>query len=287
MTTNEETIAMGGERMEEKKEVKKDTASATWKNVAIGGVTGVMFGAGTAYAANKLTEGDEPTEGSGTHDISVDSSDVADVKAGQSFGEAFADARAQVGPGGVFRWHDDVYSTYLKEEWDALSPEEQRQFTKNAINATKNTGDGSVVHVNTEDGHGGVQDEAQTQEPTEAPIAESTAEQNIVVNNNVNVHIVGARDGQHGDNDVVTVEIPAIGSAESDVLVVNLDNSDVCCVEQSELDNCCQIDEDEIANISSVEASGTDEDINMNLYTSNDITSDIPDCMNDADVQQV
>ena len=58
MTTNEETIAMGGE----KKEVKKSNASREWKNVAIGGAAGIMFGAGSAYAAGKLANGDEAAE---------------------------------------------------------------------------------------------------------------------------------------------------------------------------------------------------------------------------------
>ena len=41
---------------------------------------------------------------------------VAQVSDDVSFNEAFADARAQVGPGGVFEWHGRVYGTYYKEE---------------------------------------------------------------------------------------------------------------------------------------------------------------------------
>lgn len=42
-----------------------------------------------------------------------------------TFGQAFATARAEVGPGGCFEWHGNVYGTYTAEEWNALSPSEQ------------------------------------------------------------------------------------------------------------------------------------------------------------------
>ncbi|MDR1919321.1 MAG: hypothetical protein LBQ65_06710 [Tannerellaceae bacterium] len=53
---------------------------------------------------------------------------VAQVSDDQSFGEAFADARAQVGAGGVFEWHGKAYGTYYKEEWDGMSAAEHRQY---------------------------------------------------------------------------------------------------------------------------------------------------------------
>ena len=45
-----------------------------------------------------------------------------------SFGEAFADARAEVGPGGVFVWHGGVYSTYTAEEWGSMTLAERNEF---------------------------------------------------------------------------------------------------------------------------------------------------------------
>ena len=45
-----------------------------------------------------------------------------------SFGEAFAAARQEVGPGGVFEWHGGVYGTYYADEWDKMTPEEQAEF---------------------------------------------------------------------------------------------------------------------------------------------------------------
>ena len=300
---------MCGEKneIEEVKDVKENKTSAGWKNVAIGGVAGIMFGAGTAYAASKLAEGDEPTAegghsktGGGAHDVSLDSSDVADVKAGQSFSEAFADARAQVGPGGVFRWHDGVYGTYLKDEWDAMSPEEQQLFTKNAMNAAKDAGNGSAMHVNTGEEHVGSNDEnndltAHTEPNVTDPTLESPSDTTLesdpkptfAVNNNVNVHVVGAPDDQLAYNNSVTVEQPTGEGTESDVLVVNLENDNTSGVETSELYNCCQVEEEATTDIPTIDADESNVDMNMNLYTSNDITSDMSDCMNDVDMQLV
>lgn len=53
---------------------------------------------------------------------------VAQVDDDMSFSEAFADARSQVGPGGVFEWHGKVYGTYYKDEWDSMSSEERAEW---------------------------------------------------------------------------------------------------------------------------------------------------------------
>ncbi len=42
-----------------------------------------------------------------------------------NFNSAFAQAREQVGPGGAFEYHGQLYSTYYAEEWDAMTPEER------------------------------------------------------------------------------------------------------------------------------------------------------------------
>lgn len=53
---------------------------------------------------------------------------VAQVDDNVSFSQAFADARAQVGPGGVFEWRGKVYGTYYKEEWDNMSRAERAEY---------------------------------------------------------------------------------------------------------------------------------------------------------------
>lgn len=45
-----------------------------------------------------------------------------------TFRDAFAVARAQVGPGGIFDWHGKHYNTYTREELSAMSPSEKHDF---------------------------------------------------------------------------------------------------------------------------------------------------------------
>lgn len=44
------------------------------------------------------------------------------------FPEAFASARDLCGVGGTFIWHGQVYSTYYREEWDAMTPAEKDSY---------------------------------------------------------------------------------------------------------------------------------------------------------------
>ena len=61
------------------------------------------------------------------HDLHV----ATEVNDSLSFNEAFAAARKATGPGGLFVWHGHTYGTYYKNEWDAMSQEEQDQYWAN------------------------------------------------------------------------------------------------------------------------------------------------------------
>ncbi|GHB73543.1 hypothetical protein [Persicitalea jodogahamensis] len=57
--------------------------------------------------------------------------DIAtEVNEEMSFGQAFAAAREDVGPGGIFSWHGEVYNTYYAEEWKGLSLAQRQAFLK-------------------------------------------------------------------------------------------------------------------------------------------------------------
>jgi hypothetical protein len=51
-----------------------------------------------------------------------------------SFSEAFAAARHEVGAGGVFEWHGNVYGTYYANEWQGFSDEYQNAFSSYPYN---------------------------------------------------------------------------------------------------------------------------------------------------------
>jgi hypothetical protein len=53
---------------------------------------------------------------------------VAQISGGMTFDEAFADAREQVGAGGVFTWKGKLHNTYYKEEWEAMTSAERQDY---------------------------------------------------------------------------------------------------------------------------------------------------------------
>ena len=287
MATNEETIVMGGKEKEVKKNVSRE-----WKNVAIGGAAGIMFGAGTAYAADRMFDGgDTPEEDTAdtsdaghaagsSHDTSVDASDVASVDEGQSFSEAFAQARAEVGPGGVFRWHGGVYCTYTKDEWEAMSPEEQHRFSQNAMRTAGNVDEDGSARVET--GH-----ITNTNGDNHDDGTHGTNNGNVrTADDHNDVHVVGAHDEQLADGSVVTVGKLEGEGIDNDILVVDVNRDSVFDVAISDINGNGQVDEDEILDISGaglrVPGAGADTDLHT---AQNDIAPDMPDYMNDADVQ--
>jgi hypothetical protein len=50
-----------------------------------------------------------------------------------SFGEAFMNAREEVGAAGVFYWHGNPYNTFNKEEWAELSTEQKDDYLSNIV----------------------------------------------------------------------------------------------------------------------------------------------------------
>lgn len=177
---NEETILESNTQMGESTILDEDTATREtmeagekqsngkkWATVAMGGVSGILLGAGLLYAQKVYGEevespvdldrggegGEEPPFVTKPEDTPTDNQShdthnhvnnvhnhthvhtTAPAPNGTSvigddmpFAEAFAEARAEVGPGGVFVWHGGVYSTFYAEEWNAMTPAQQQEF---------------------------------------------------------------------------------------------------------------------------------------------------------------
>ncbi len=101
------------------------TTKETWKPVMIGGLTGILMGAGTMYGIQHAASvgNEEPSS-------AEDGLKVATVDDSMSFREAFESARAQVGAGGVFTWHGNIFNTYTADEWKAMSSDDKRLFAE-------------------------------------------------------------------------------------------------------------------------------------------------------------
>lgn len=123
----EETMTMNKLPVEN----EKTNNANVWKSVIIGGVSGITLGAVAATSIHHTERGEmenvtlDGVNGPAHVDSTVP---VAQVGDDMSFGEAFASAREQVGSGGVFVWHGQVYSTYTAEEWNNMTPAEHAEF---------------------------------------------------------------------------------------------------------------------------------------------------------------
>lgn len=115
----------------------KDAKPSLWKRAAIGGGAGLLIG-GVATMLMGMKKADEPEPDKNDENATQDASrpDWADdeipiassVNDDMSFGEAFAAARAEVGAGGAFEWHGQVYGTFTAAEWNAMSPAEKAEY---------------------------------------------------------------------------------------------------------------------------------------------------------------
>lgn len=116
----------------------KNEGSA-WKHVTLGGVSGILMGAGLLYAGQAIAQNVNreekpedvvaPEQGETSHTLE-NGLKVASVSDDLSFGEAFQQARAEVGPGGVFHWHGGIYNTYSADEWNAMTVEQKHDFAE-------------------------------------------------------------------------------------------------------------------------------------------------------------
>ena len=137
-TNNEETILDGMENKNTESTGATTKKGLAWKTLTMGGTAAILVGAGAVYGAKAMSDGggeEAATDGNddnGAENAAEDTSNVAvaDVSDGQSFSDAFAQARAEVGPGGVFHWNGGVYGTYYADEWNAMSAEEKQQWAE-------------------------------------------------------------------------------------------------------------------------------------------------------------
>lgn len=212
---------------------KGNTAEGTpWKQVTLGGVAGVLMGAGLLYAGqvaakvfsseDKSEDVTAPEQGNTSHTLE-NGLQVAAVNDDLSFGEAFAQARAEVGPGGVFHWHGGIYNTYTAAEWDAMTVEQKNEFAqqvKPEIGVDEvSTPTDANTHVIVEhhvyhhvDGHS--TNDAQTSDDVQVASQQSSESDS-------DVHIVGYGEVQGH----AAVGLDMNGDSQADVAIIDVDDS--------------------------------------------------------------
>lgn len=282
---NEETI------IEKRPVVKglseKEHKGNPWKHVTLGGVSGVLMGAGLMYvsqAAAKESDDekiiptvDAPEVGETSYTLE-NGLKVAAVNENLSFGEAFAQAREEVGPGGVFHWHGGIYNTYSAEEWNRMTIQEKHDFAQQVqpevhpddLSIPTDTNP-QVVVVHHVYQHEVVSEVQQTPPPPldDVQIVEQGIAQNFYMGEDV--HIVGLADAEGH----LVVGYDTTGDGQADIAIIDMDND----LHPSDPD----IIMDRDGNMASLGELNQEPDPNQMISTENpDLVSEIPDNGNDA-----
>ena len=202
-----------------------------------------------------------------------------------NFNDAYAQARAQVGPGGVFEYNGKIYSTYTAEEWNDMSAEERAQYQgrlfENAPVAQYHSTSHAAVATETAEHHETEQIEVVTENSETIPAnAEMIAAE--PVDNEIRVLGVEAVQNEYGQ--IMNV---ALVECEGDqALLVDVDNNGSIDVLIHDDNFDGQIQESEMHDISEagldvadlLQAQAAQE--GDTYYASYD---DMPDYINDAD----
>lgn len=287
-TVYEETVENQSKQAEEAVQ-EPEKSVPTWQRIAIGAVSGLVLGAAATFFATKASA--EPTpeepaingnEGGNTTNTTQPWTDgevqaASAVNDDMSFSQAFAAARAEVGPGGYFEWRGNVYSTYTAEEWDSMNAEQRDEY-------------GSHFSWHSDANHDNpVQNEvasATVDQPdtvvAEVEVAEVTPAGNddeaVVVDADPEVEILGVvHDEESGAN------IGGIMVDDQEVVLVDVDSDGTFDVMAADVDHDQQFTENEIVDIADQNLTVDDLGGIMNptdpTLASNDIESDY---VNDA-----
>ena len=257
---------------------KEESSIRFWQNVLVGGVPGLLIGALADDAIAKIpkkeeTPGDndgtgENPQNGGEQEIRVAHSVTDDM----SFSEAFAAARNEVGPGGAFVWHGNVYGTYRADdaEWQAMSPEERTAHSQAILaqvhptHYTPSANEPEIVEVTEDSSH----------DDTPAHTA----------GHEVDVHIVGVEQGQLEDGTIFTVGYGSV-DGHSAAFYDNDGDGEVDTVLIDSNDNQ-QLDEGEehgVASGMTVDYLVAEAQSNTAAAVDDALYGDMPDYTNDAD----
>ena len=243
-----------------------------WKKVAVGAGSGIFLGSAatllSASAPLGHAEGENAEEeGSETHpewtdgEVSVASSVSDDM----SFSEAFTAARNEVGSGGVFEWHGNIYSTFTEDEWNGMTAEQRDEYgshfswhsdnssTETASSTHSSTSSHSEhatdeVEVVTTDNngqasqnHGAIHDEVEVSEVTQTSHTEEVA----VVDVDPEVEVLGVvHDEESGAN------IAGLAVDGQEVVLIDVNGDETFDVMGADVNGDQQLTQNEMVDIS-------------------------------------
>ena len=246
---NENTKTEETETSDNKDNAAKGEKSI-WKKVAVGAGSGILLGSVatllSASAPLGHAEGENAEEeGSETHpewtdgEVSVASSVSDDM----SFSEAFTAARTEVGSGGVFEWHGNIYSTFTEDEWNGMTAEQIDEygshFSWHSDNSSTETA--SSTHSSTSSHSAHATDEVEVSEVTQTSHAEEVA----VVDVDPEVEVLGVvHDEESGAN------IAGLAVDGQEVVLIDVNGDETFDVMGADVNGDQQLSQNEIVDIS-------------------------------------
>lgn len=246
---NENTKTEETETSDNKDNAAKGEKSI-WKKVAVGAGSGILLGSAatllSASAPLGHAEGENAEEeGSETHpewtdgEVSVASSVSDDM----SFSEAFTAARTEVGSGGVFEWHGNIYSTFTEDEWNGMTAEQIDEygshFSWHSDNSSTETA--SSTHSSTSSHSAHATDEVEVSEVTQASHTEEVA----VVDVDPEVEVLGVvHDEESGAN------IAGLAVDGQEVVLIDVNGDETFDVMGADVNGDQQLSQNEIVDIS-------------------------------------
>lgn len=200
-----------------------------------------------------------------------------------NFNDAYAQARSQVGPGGVFEYNGKIYSTYTAEEWNEMSADERAEYQGKIFeNAPAPAHHHSPSHAAAsadvaEHHHSAPQEASVEPIPTNAEMIAAEPVDN-------EIRVLGVEAVQNQDGQIMNV---ALVECEGDqALLVDVDNNGSIDVLLHDDNHDGYLQESEVYDVSGAGLEVADlmqaqaaQEGDM-LYASCD---DMPDYINDAD----
>ena len=246
---NENTKTEETETSDNKDNAAKGEKSI-WKKVAVGAGSGIFLGSAatllSASAPLGHAEGENAEEeGSETHpewtdgEVSVASSVSDDM----SFSEAFTAARTEVGSGGVFEWHGNIYSTFTEDEWNGMTAEQIDEygshFSWHSDNSSTETASSTQSSTSSHSAH--ATDEVEVSEVTQASHTEEVA----VVDVDPEVEVLGVvHDEESGAN------IAGLAVDGQEVVLIDVNGDETFDVMGADVNGDQQLSQNEIVDIS-------------------------------------
>ena len=246
---NENTKTEETETSDNKDNAAKGEKSI-WKKVAVGAGSGIFLGSAatllSASAPLGHTEGENAEEeGSETHPEWTDGEVpvASSVSDDMSFSEAFTAARTEVGSGGVFEWHGNIYSTFTEDEWNGMTAEQIDEygshFSWHSDNSSTETA--SSTHSSTSSHSAHATDEVEVSEVTQASHTEEVA----VVDVDPEVEVLGVvHDEESGAN------IAGLAVDGQEVVLIDVNGDETFDVMGADVNGDQQLSQDEIVDIS-------------------------------------